>query len=620
MRNAIATAFLLFISLFGVIQGANASVTAENIFATMGGTTTVDRGGAIHSQARSIYSLGGGMASFKGKRVSLMAADPPSFSSGCAGISWHFGGFAFISVDEIRQLVEAVAQASLGVAVDLAMQTLCPQCYAVMAKLRDIANQMRNAAADSCKIARGFGGMLQSAGVFSSAERVTDCSQIKSEAGVDSSPLAAMTSGACKLLSGAETAMKEYGDNIEKWASGGNAAVSKTPSKDMTDKVGNMTYEALDNLGYPDGFVKDFILSYTGMVIFPPVGREDCSKTLVEMFGSPKPSAADLATPQDAAMDAILTNHDTRAVTATSADGRPRASDAQTVAAKTEATHTTTARTACYAPPIVSGIQYLGLKLICGFDAYADMKIFAQTYGLSVDKLANSSVGAMCNVKTLSSLSKPYYAGDEALMMYQCDKVNTSSCMKPKLVSLETAIGAASSNGQYTGLAWYILDALYSGVAGVMTNDASKMGPALKIINGSDYPLYRMLNMAAVYPGLAGDRLDAWGSVIATHYALDTLDVLMRPGSNPQISMKASKSGMPFQEVAHMRSDIMEQLINEAGSQRSQIQKRLAEKQALVETILQMNKAIQAEIMSKGLAGNADLAVSLKQQATKTTP
>ncbi|WP_144267202.1 conjugal transfer protein TraH, partial [Comamonas thiooxydans] len=158
MRKAIIAFFMTLASMTMFFTSAQAaSPTASAIFSGIGGTTTIDQGGAIHSQTRSIYSLGGGMTSFQGKRVSLLAVDPPNFSAGCAGISWHFGGFSFISMDEIRQLIEAIAQASLGVAVDLAMQVLCPQCYAVMSKLREISNMMRNAAADACKVAKALG-------------------------------------------------------------------------------------------------------------------------------------------------------------------------------------------------------------------------------------------------------------------------------------------------------------------------------------------------------------------------------------------------------------------------------------------------------------------------------
>ncbi len=262
MRKVIA-AFLLFVStLMLSVQPVYAdNPSAADIFNSIGGTTTIDRGGSIHSQARSIYSLGGGMVSFEGKKVSLLSADPPSFSAGCSGISWHFGGFAFISMDEIRQLVEAVAQASLGVAVDLAMQTLCPQCYAVMAKLRDISNMMRNAAADACKIAENMAGMLKDSGLLPAHSIVSDCAKTSADSGSTQSWMDAAAGEACNLLDTATTAVSTDADKFMSWLRGGNKAASPGNAQQLLAMSGNVTYKALSALGYPDGVNKDVMLS-----------------------------------------------------------------------------------------------------------------------------------------------------------------------------------------------------------------------------------------------------------------------------------------------------------------------------------------------------------------------
>ena len=225
MRKVLSAFCLFLMTALVTVQTAQAAnPNAASIFNSIGGTTTIDRGGAIHSQARSIYSLGGGMTTFEGKKVSLLAADPPSFSAGCNGISWHFGGFAFISLDEIRQLVEAVAQASLGIAVDLAMQTLCPQCYAVMAKLRDMANMMRNAAADACKIAQNFGAMLKDSGIFPSTSRASDCSKATAEDGKTSSFLDSWAGSACRLLTDSEKVLDDVGNKAKDFLKFGNTS------------------------------------------------------------------------------------------------------------------------------------------------------------------------------------------------------------------------------------------------------------------------------------------------------------------------------------------------------------------------------------------------------------
>lgn len=611
------TMLLMVTMMVSAMPGAYASsITAENIFNTIGGSTTIDRGGAIHSQARSIYSLGGGMTSFKGKRVSLLAADPPSFSAGCSGISWHFGGFAFISVDEIRQLVEAVAQASLGVAVDLAMQTLCPQCYAVMAKLRDIANAMRNASADACKIAKNFGAMLQEKGIFSSDQRITSCSQVSAEKGESDGFMGAMLNP-CKTLTEAEGKIKEYSQGVMDFLEGGNKAVAKTPTKDALDAVGNITYDALSALGYPDGFIKDMMLSFTGMALIDPVPNADCRTALKDLLGS---SVADSTS--SAEIDSIIGETPESVVVPTSNTAQPTTADAKTTDSKTEAPQGKTSKMVCFAPPLISGISMMAEKLLCGFNPASDMITFSTKYNLNVDEIANTSIGAMCNSRgvgnqlaqgpvqgysTESKDSKDPY-------LYHCEEKESAQCTRPKMVRMSKALYGQSSVGQYTGLAWMVMDSLYAGVDAVEEN---KPLPArtISLLNGSGYPLYRLINLAAVYPGMANELLDAYGSVIATHYALDTLQAVSRPGVVPAINTRAGKGGLPRQEVRDLHRDIM-QMVSTGDAMREQTMKRLSSKRALVDTIVQVNRALQAEVISQGLSGNADLAVSIKRQAT----
>lgn len=612
MRKLFMTACLIITTLFSAMNGAYAgSVTAENIFSSLGGTTTIDQGGAIHSQTRSIYSLGGGMTTFKGKRVSLLAADPPSFSAGCAGISWHFGGFSFISVDEIRQMVEAIAQASLGVAVDLAMQTLCPQCYAVMSKLRDIANMMRNAAADSCKVAKHFGAMLQEKGVFSSDKRITDCSQVSADAGKVDSFMGALTSP-CSLINKAETELTTIGNDVLNFLGAGNNGVAKTPPKDIVDASGNMTYEALDALGYKDGFVKNVLLSYTGMAIIDPVPGKDCKAAFQNLFGS-----SSVNSQASADVLSIIGSEPPTTVITTSATG-PTPADAKDVAAKTEAGQATKSSVVCYAPPLLTGVQEMATKMICGYYPQADMVTFSNRYKLSPDKLAATSLGAMCRSTKLNSGGVPGTLSiatkdSEDPWIYDCKAEATSRCVRPQLVRMSTAVYGTTPSGDYTGLAWMILDALYAGVRAV-AEDKPLPATTVAILNGSGYPLYRLINMAAVYPGMADELLQAYGAIIATHYAIDTIEKISKPGILPTISLKAGKGGLPRQEVTQIREHIMN-ILNEAGPMRDQVLKRLSEKRALVDTIVEVNRALQAEVISQGLGGNADLAVSIKRQA-----
>lgn len=616
MRKALLSLFSLFAALTMTFSSLSAnaagpSPTAASIFQTIGGTTTIDSGGSIHSQARSIYSLGGGQVSFQGKKVSLLSADPPSFSAGCSGISWHFGGFAFISLDEIRQLVEAVAQASLGVAIDLAMQTLCPQCYAVMAKLRDISNMMRNASADACAVARNMGNtLLKDMGIQTPLSRTSDCATATAGTGQTTGWLNSTASSVCRSLSNAEEVLTGVGQKVNDFLYGGSNNVAKTPSAEQLDLTGNVTYKALTSLGYEDGFIKDLMLSTIGMTVMYAVPSTDCRTAFSNIKGSTAASAAF----NNAAGQLIVGPVDPNAP-ATPLNVTPTPS-------KNEAGGASKGSTICFAPPLLTGIDKMAEKIICGFEPLIEARRFALTfYGNNSDaalaKLKTTSLGALCMGSSSNKDSEDPW-------MYSCQGGRTKSgtgtdatldCTKPNMVRAsqllqDSTTGSYNYNG-YTGLAWMVGDALYRGVVKVRENRPLD-SDTIAILNGSGYPLYRILNMAAVYPGSSQELLEVYTATIATHYAIDTMTKVAQVGSQPTLDLRLNRSLRP-ESLSVIREQIM-QMVRVGQERKSQALSALAEKRTLVEHIVQVNRAIQAEVISQGLNGNADLAVSIKRR------
>lgn len=619
--KSIFAAFVFLI--MGLSFSAHAdSPTAGNVFSMLKGTTTIDKGGAIESQARSIYSLGGGITSFKGKKVSLIAADPPSFSAGCNGISWHFGGFAFISMDEIRQMVEAVAQASLGVAVDLAMQTLCPQCYAIMSKLRDVANAMRNAAADSCKIAENMGTLLKSQfpGVFNPGSSSEQCGSKASATNEEGSTLGSrLSGGVCAGLDSVMNFMNTKGQDVINYLNGTATSDGKTPDKATLDQFGNTTYSALTSLGYKDGFVKDVLLSYLGMRIIFPKKDTNCSAAFKDLEGtawSKRPTSLIYTEDGETISAAAYTLATERKaqLTGTNPDTPVKVTGGEMKSSKPDGTGTqAVVGSVCDAPPLLASTKELAMMIMCGTDPTADYKRLQANFKQA--KLDNSSFSAMCGVKIADDSGPVDTLTAEAknMMIYRCGK-DSSDCMVPKMMKLGDALSANSSaTSPYTGLGWMIMDALYSGVSAVMKNEPLPPD-TIAVLNGSGYPLYRLLNLAAVYPGMTDELLSAYSATIAAQYAANTLTKLIQPGENPAISYIPS-NGVSMDALIQFRTDIRN-MTEVNGDIADKSLKHLYEKRALVDAIVQVNKALQAEVISQGLGGNADLAVSLKKQIT----
>jgi hypothetical protein len=645
MRKLVSV-FLMVACLFSMTQVVYAqSVTAANIFSSLGGDTTITQGGVIHSQARTIYSMGGGMASFKGKNVSLLSADPPSFSAGCTGISWHFGGFAFISLDEIRQLVEAVAQASLGVVVDLAMQTLCPQCYAVMSKLRDLASMMRNAAANSCRIAEMIGAEAEK-GISSALGNQGLCGNTAASSGSSDSFLGSLVDDTCSTLGDINTGLSSISTGINSFFGGSSTGSSgTTPTKEQLNMEGNQTYEELSALGYQDGFLKDIMLSLTGMTLHTLNPATDCSGVFQSMTATAVANAQETAA---MTQTATMTSSNTGSVVYSASGSAYSAvlggvngmlsisppdaivsSGGNSVGATPAMSQFTTAATpnpgdsnqgtnTCFAPPLLTGFGDVARTLICGINPSQDVQTFLNRSGVNLSQFENGPVWAMClGTAQNGSFNGPDVASSNP-NLYHCVASGSNRCLNPTLTDFNTDSGAANSSGMYTGLVWMVMDAIYQGTIAVANNQPWP-AETLAIVNGSDYPLYRIINLSAVYPGMAGDLLNAYGSVIAVQYATDTLDKLSAPGALPGIDLRAAHAGTTGQSVRQMHEQLMN-MIHDAGPLKDEVLKRLNEKRALVDTIVQVNRALQADVLSQGLAGNANLAMSIKDQLSRVTP
>lgn len=643
MKNLIATTCMAIgaLGFSAVSQAGPAASIAEGLNMTINTTP----GGVLHSQARTIFSFGGGMVTAQGKKISLMAVDPPGFSAGCGGISWHFGGFAFISAQEIRQLIEAVSQAALGVVIDLAMQTLCPQCHAVISQMRALANAARAMIADSCRIAKGLAGnLLKETGIFEPENMRTECGSKTASTGKTDGILAAQFDKVCDTMQSVSDTLSSFGADVNKWLDGGNAALAgaqpgaKRPSNETMQTVGNMTYNALGALGFPDGFAKDIILSSIGMSITPAKDGKDCTDAFTNLKATPK-SEEDKLSITTASQNAAASNDSSKSEEETPDEATAEQEKKSDTPPPIPVTDAKTGKLLCYAPPLLNNTVEVGKRLICGFDMKKDLDKFANAWaesmGYTVDgfkqKMYTQPVGVMCNlapksgkdpsgapatdangapVETVTSRTP----SDENPFIYQCK----NGCLQPKMLRLKDALtqtGTGTDSDKYSGVVWYVMDALYKGVAKVAAGDQGPLDPeTVAILTNSDYPLFRVMNLAAVYSYTASNILEAYSAAIATNHVEATLNRMLRPGAMPHIQLK-SVNGLSRPEIYGLREQI-DAMADKLGTINSKTMARLSEKQAIIEQLVQINKSIQAELITTGLSSNGQLAVSLKKQVT----
>ena len=80
--------------------------------------------------------------------------------AGCGGIDIFGGAFSFLTEEELIALMEAIMQNAAGFAFELALESLSPAVQEIVAKLRDLIQQVNSTNIDSCESAQLLVGSL----------------------------------------------------------------------------------------------------------------------------------------------------------------------------------------------------------------------------------------------------------------------------------------------------------------------------------------------------------------------------------------------------------------------------------------------------------------------------
>ncbi|MFI5340918.1 MAG: conjugal transfer protein TraH [Candidatus Methylomirabilales bacterium] len=101
------------------------------------------------------YLFGGSLdLRFPNRNPAPIAITMPKIQAGCGGISLMGGAFSFINMQQFVQYLQAIAQNAMGMAFNMALTTLCPQCASVLAKLEEIARNVAGNLKSSCGMAK----------------------------------------------------------------------------------------------------------------------------------------------------------------------------------------------------------------------------------------------------------------------------------------------------------------------------------------------------------------------------------------------------------------------------------------------------------------------------------
>ncbi len=106
-------------------------------------------------QQRGYFTAGSFSARWRpSKTVYPFTAEAPGVDSGCGGIDIFGGALGFINGQQLVQQLQTLLQAAPAVAFNLALNTLCQPCQAIINKIKAIADRLNNIQFNACHDAK----------------------------------------------------------------------------------------------------------------------------------------------------------------------------------------------------------------------------------------------------------------------------------------------------------------------------------------------------------------------------------------------------------------------------------------------------------------------------------
>lgn len=149
---------LLAVCLLATSGSSQASIQSDldSFFNKMGGGSNISSGAVVNGQNAG-YLVGGSMyVRTPVRTINLISVTVPSVSAGCGGIDAYLGAFSFINTDQLQAMAKGIMSNAIGYAFNLALETVCPQCKAVMNDLQDMVNKVNMNNMTTCQAAQGL--------------------------------------------------------------------------------------------------------------------------------------------------------------------------------------------------------------------------------------------------------------------------------------------------------------------------------------------------------------------------------------------------------------------------------------------------------------------------------
>ncbi|WP_414039373.1 conjugal transfer protein TraH [Acidithiobacillus sp. M4-SHS-6] len=551
------------------------------------GLTEAGSGPAVYNSPGHTTFYGGNLSvHVPSDTVQLISISPPSFSAGCAGINMYFGGFSFISGANFGKLIQAIMQAAPGYVINLAIRTLCPECSDILTELQKLAQAANgmgmNACDDAKSLVNGLGGLLgvslpggKTKGSPSGQSTISNAAKKKAGTGASSGFFSAFNSyagDAASALKGVANFLNNPGELFGSGSGTKNEAAAKE-----SKYVGNQEWMALTEDGYSNTYVKEIIMALAGFRISggkadPKVAQdahlpvapnpEDVVKVL-EYGAHPNQCFAALKT--DVANESGKVNTE---------EGLATIAEDEQAEAQSKYTQ--------------------GVKVPTCF-------LENSTQGVTPEETAMGTAGVLedCNHVNISPVSALQSSAD----------ISLGQTRKGLVVGYNPYL---NGNGDGCGILGSVALSLTHAVARV-TNEEPLTATEDEYIQMAPFPLYQLINDAAVYPSAAGQMVDTYAPLLS--YLISRDVVLQWLASAHDINTTMTRKLNP-KAMAQIGA-IAKELYNEINQSDKQLAVGMTVQEGIMAQIDEMNKMIAGQAAMAGMAGNMMFTRSVTADATE---
>lgn len=533
------------------------ATTAFNDLVSSSGTGP----GSYTTTTRDVF-VGGSMRMWvPNTSVQLISLTPPSFSAGCGGIDAFAGGFSFINAAQFSQLIQNIMQNAKGLVVELGIRTLCPMCADILAEMQKLAQAADKMAANSCDIATnlvneaGKGlGLVNSIGQNGQAV----CQQTATNSNTSSGWFDFANTCENSANGGTPSWLTE----VNGWVKDSNSWLDQIhggpagAALNESDVTGNKDWMLLTASGYSSTYVKEIILSVSGFNVINSNGKPQPNKGwfgsdyLKKSVGKSKNGVND-AVGRDLVSLLLFGN-------------QPGAMSQATIA------------------------SYIPTGPSDGEVAASLLTLYNQQSQAPYSNLPFY----ICNGPSGPAPADTPYSPSDLGVMQDCDSPTAN-----------TVSGITASQNPLIagpGLMVYVAKTLTAAVNAIENNQQLPAG-TLQLMQITPLPLYRMLNIAAVYPTTAGQLVSTYSRFIATLVAQSIVTQWMEApssesgGNTPGASKEAAMQAM--QAVAQAISD-------STGTPGGTIKTVMDTENGILAELQTVNNAIYQQMAGTGIEGN----------------